>query len=130
MGAYPEIPDRTRGKSTTVRQVVRCTVVLQSLPDEIPANPEYSGDHGDSTRMGPSDLVGGSLSSGTRQHARIGKFRSSAQPRTQKAGLFAAWEGPSAAAAPQAATVFGASLWGRHAEFWLSWRARKAGFRK
>jgi hypothetical protein len=84
MGADPEIPGRTRGKSKKFREVVRFTVISQALPDENRPNPEYSGDVGDSTRMGPSDLVGGSLSSGTRQHARIGKFRLSAIPRTQK----------------------------------------------
>jgi hypothetical protein len=46
-----------------------------------------------------------------------------------KVGLFAAWDGPSTAAALQAATASEASPWGRHADFWLSWRAREAGFR-
>ncbi len=63
----------------------RFTGITQTLPTEDRPNPEYSRDVGDSTRSCPSDLDGGSLSSGTRQHARIGRFRSSAQLRTQKA---------------------------------------------
>jgi hypothetical protein len=88
----------------------RLTRVTEAVPAENRLDSEYSGDIGDSNRMCPSDPVGGSLSSGTRQHARIGRFRSNAQPRTQKVGLFAAWEGPSAAAAPQAAAVRSLSL--------------------
>ncbi len=65
-----------------------------------------------------------------RSTVRPGRFPYSALPRAQKVGSFAAWDGPSTAAAPQAATASGAPPWGRHADFWLSWRAREAQFRK
>ncbi len=129
MGAYPRSPDRMRGELTKSGNLAALPGFQRLCRQEIGRTssiPEISGIRpGDVHRISSA----GSLSSGSRHHARIGKFRSSAITAFTKVGLFAAWDGPSTAAAPQAATLSGASPWGRHADFWLSWRARKAGFR-
>jgi hypothetical protein len=56
-------------------------------------------------------------------------LRSTVRPACTKSGFLRRVGRTSTAAALQAATASGASPWGRHADFWLSWRAREAGFR-